>query len=94
MTHLPTGIKVKVDGRSQWSNKEVALTVLKNRIIAKNKTAYISEMSAQRRQQAGSGMRGDKIRTIRIRNDMVTDHKLNRRISYKKYRRGDLSEFR
>ena len=94
LTHIPTGIKVKVDGRSQWSNKEVALTVLRNRIKAKNKSAYISKMSAIRKQQAGSGMRGDKVRTIRIRDDIVVDHELNRRISYKKYRRGDLSGLR
>lgn len=39
-------------------------------------------------------MRGDKIRTIRVRDDLVTDHVLNKTTSYKKYAKGNLNDLR
>lgn len=94
LTHIPSGIRVKVDGRSQSSNKEDALFVLKARLKSQAKNKFFKNRDKIRKQQVGSGMRGDKIRTIRIRDNLVTDHKLDKKVSYKKYSRGDLSEFR
>jgi hypothetical protein len=37
-------------------------------------------------------MRGDKIRTIRIQDDVVTCHITGRKTTYKKYARGDWSK--
>jgi hypothetical protein len=38
-------------------------------------------------------MRGDKRRTIRVRDDRVTDHLTDRKMSVKQYLRGELEEF-
>lgn len=38
-------------------------------------------------------MRGDKVRTIRIRDDRVTDHLTGRKMSVKQYLRGELEMF-
>jgi peptide chain release factor 1 len=94
LTHIPTGTKVKVDGRSRSTNEETALIVLRNRLKAEAKSKFFQKRSKIRKEQVGSGMRGDKIRTIRVRDDIVTDHMLDIKISYKKYSRGDLSQLR
>jgi peptide chain release factor 1 len=94
LTHIPTGIKVKVDGRSQSSNKANALFVLKARLKEQQVSKFYNNRADVRKQQVGSGMRGDKIRTIRVRDNKVTDHELNVKMSYKEYSRGDLSKLR
>jgi peptide chain release factor 1 len=94
LTHIPSGIKVKVDGRSQSTNKADALFVLKARLKEQQANKFYSNRADIRKQQVGSGMRGDKIRTIRVRDNKVTDHVLNKKISYKEYSRGDLSRLR
>ena len=94
LTHMPTGIKVKVDGRSQTSNKVDALFVLKARLKEQQRNKFYSNRADIRKQQVGSGMRGDKIRTIRVRDNQVTDHVLDRKISYKEYSRGNLERLR
>jgi peptide chain release factor 1 len=38
------------------------------------KTAYNKDIAIDRKQQVGSGMRGDKIRTYRFQDDRVQDH--------------------
>ena len=45
--------------------------------------------SRERRAQVGSGMRGDKRRTVQVKNDAVTDHVLNRSWKFTAYERGD-----
>ena len=43
------------------------------------KTQYNSSIASNRKQQVGSGMRGDKIRTYRFQDDTVQDHITGRR---------------
>jgi protein subunit release factor A len=38
-------------------------------------------------------MRGDKRRTIRVGDNRVTDHELNKATSYKEYAKGNLDGF-
>lgn len=94
LTHVPTKVVVTCDGRSQADNKKNALSVLK----AKLKQIKLDEQREvrdnARKTQAGSGMRGDKRRTIRVRDNKVTDHILNKKISYKQYIRGNLVDLR
>jgi len=44
---------------------------------------------ASRRAQAGSGERGDKRRTVRVRDGQVSDHVTGRRWELRAYLRGD-----
>ena len=50
---------------------------------------YNTEVANDRRQQVGSGMRGDKIRTYRFQDDVVKDHLTDKSASVKKVLAGN-----
>lgn len=87
--HKPTGLRVRVDLRSQHQSKAMALKILAARLQEQAETQAGQDKAALRKQQCGSGMRGDKIRTYRTQDDRVTDHRTNRTWSLKKWLRGD-----
>lgn len=94
LTYIPTGLTVRVDGRSQSSNKDNALFILKARLKEQSKATFFKNRAKDRKEQVGSGMRGDKIRTIRVRDDRVTDHRTGKTTTYGKYAKGDFSEIK
>jgi protein subunit release factor A len=49
---------------------------------------YNNEVAQDRKQQVGTGMRGDKIRTYRFQDDTVKDHVSNRTANLKKIMTG------
>lgn len=89
--HKPTGIQIRSEGsKSQHQNKENALSMLRAKLLEMKEEAQYQRRKNERKRQAGSGMRGDKIRTIRLQDDTVTDHQTNKRMSAKKYMRGEI----
>lgn len=89
VTHLPTGITVRCQlARSQHANKETALAILRARIRERRDAEAGAARARLRRAQIGSGMRGDKRRTIRVLDDAVVDHATGRTWRYRDYRRG------
>lgn len=90
MTHLPTGIRVRVENeRSQHQNRDLAHRLLRARVYELRQAQTATVREEQRRSQVGSGMRGDKIRTIRVQDGIVTDHRKENKIRYKDYIRGN-----
>ena len=77
MTHLPTGIVVKVQADpSQHKNRSMALRILKARLFDLEREKKAAERSAQRASQIGSGDRSEKIRTYNYKEGRVTDHRI------------------
>jgi peptide chain release factor 1 len=88
--HKPTGLTVRCESeRSQSQNLASAKAVLAARILAASRRAATAAEAESRRQQVGTGQRGDKRRTIRVLDDQVTDHVTGRRWRFRAYLRGE-----
>lgn len=91
LTHKPSGIQIRVEaGRSQHQNKELALGLLRAKLGEVAETAKKGKRDAKRKSQVGSGMRGDKRRTIALQRGEVTDHVTGKRLGAKQYLRGEV----
>lgn len=88
LTHKPTGLVVRCESRSQYSSKKTALATLTARLAAAHREQRQNAQAVDRKQQIGTGQRGDKRRTIREKDGVVTDHILNRKWRYADYVRG------
>ena len=77
ITHIPTGLVVACqDDRSQHKNKAKAMKILQARLVAAQKETQEAELSAQRREQVGTGMRSEKVRTYNYPQNRITDHQV------------------
>ena len=77
ITHLPTGTVVECqDERSQYKNKDKALTVLKSRLLKEKQDKQASEIAENRKSQVGTGDRSERIRTYNYPQGRLTDHRI------------------
>lgn len=77
VTHVPTGIVATCqDGKSQNSNKEMALRVLRARIFEKIQQEEQEKYGAERKSKVGTGDRSERIRTYNFPQSRVTDHRI------------------
>ena len=79
ITHIPTGISAySQEQRTQQQNREIALRVLKARLWEKKRNEELQKLSEERKEQIGSGMRAEKIRTYNFPQNRITDHRLGK----------------
>ncbi len=93
-----TAVRLQYDGiivtseneRSQDANLTHAWKELEKRVRERMLAQTSSDRRNERKSQVGSGMRGDKRRTYRERDDRVVDHVTGRKTTLKRVLRGDL----
>jgi len=88
VTHLPTGIQACSALKSQAQNKVLALSALRARLINREKERANDSRNGKRKSQVGTGMRGDKIRTIAYQRQRVECHRTGKRMKIRDYEKG------
>jgi peptide chain release factor 1 len=77
ITHIPTGVAVACqEERSQHKNKAKAMKMLQSRLLATQIEKQQAEMSQMRKEQVGTGMRAEKVRTYNFPQNRITDHQV------------------
>lgn len=90
-THKPTGIQVRIGTeRSQHKNKAIAVAILAGKIEELNREKQRNDRDTIRRNQQGSGMRGDKVRTVRVQDGIVTCELTGRKTNFAQYSKGNI----
>jgi peptide chain release factor 1 len=89
ITHLPTGIIAKSECRSRQNSLNEAMAEIQHRVDEHAKRQYNSNLASTRKDQVGTGMRGDKIRTYRFQDDRVQDHITEKVASTKRVLQGN-----
>lgn len=77
MTHIPTGVVVVCDAKSQHMNRANAERLLKMKLYDMEKQRLDAERAEDRAGQVGSGDRSERIRTYNYPQGRVTDHRIN-----------------
>lgn len=77
IVHKPTGLEVRSQAeRSQQKNKDKAMSILAAKLEEKQREEEDAKYSKDRKEQIGTGMRSEKIRTYNFLQDRITDHRI------------------
>jgi peptide chain release factor 1 len=76
ITHLPSGLSVaSQQEKSQHRNREIAMRILRSRLLEIKQAEETARNAAERRSQVGTGDRSERIRTYNFPQSRVTDHR-------------------
>ena len=88
MTHVPTGISRSSQTRSRETSLKNARDELEKAVRQASEAKRHHDRNAVRSGQIGLGMRGDKRRTWRMRDNIVTDDVTGRSTTYERALKG------
>lgn len=91
LLHVPSGIVCTGNSRSRINSMNDATAELRRRLTENVTSSIRRENSATRREQVGSGQRGDKVRTIQFQNNTAVDHRTGKRITAEQYLKGNMN---
>lgn len=78
VTYLPTGDFVaSQQERSQHKNKDIAMRILRSRLLERKQQEEDAKNAAERKSQIGTGDRSEKVRTYNFPQSRCTDHRFN-----------------
>ena len=78
--HKPTGIVISSRAeRTQNGNREAALAILRAKLFELNRLEATGALTADRKEQVGTGDRSEKIRTYNFPDDRITDHRIGKK---------------
>lgn len=89
LTHKPSGIVVTAQCRSRQESEAQARKTLLERLDQEHRQRLGKANASLRKEQVGSGQRGDKMRTYRFQDDSVKDHALGTAACLSKVMRGN-----
>ena len=69
---------MRIDTRDQHRNRLIAREILETRVAAHYRGIALRDANDKRRSLLGSGERGDKVRTYREMDGIVSDHRSGR----------------
>ncbi len=76
VTHIPSGLMVSSQvEKSQHRNREIAMRLLRARLLEQKQEEEDAKSAAARRQQVGTGDRSERIRTYNFPQNRVSDHR-------------------
>ena len=88
--HRPSGLTIESrTEKEQGRNKARCLEKLRKQLVASANAKAQSEANSKRKDQIGTGMRGDKILTYRSQDDTVTDHRSKKKTRLSLIMRGN-----
>ncbi|HOM33199.1 MAG TPA: PCRF domain-containing protein [Candidatus Paceibacterota bacterium] len=92
--HKPSGLIISCQSeRSQFSNREKALEILKTKLYEAKWTTDQGKISEERRQQIGTADRSEKIKTYNFPQDRLTDHRYKKNFhNLEKIMEGELDD--
>lgn len=88
LLHIPSGIEVRVDSRSQWENRQEARRELSRRLLEHAEAEMAAGANEERRRQISAAERPAKSFTYNTQRDEVVDHDGGRRWKMSSFMKG------
>lgn len=82
---------MRIDGRDRGRNEKDAWKILTERIQKLSDNKFNNKYENVRKEQIGTGLRCEKRRTYRVKDNMVIDHISNKKISLTEIYRGNIN---